>query len=262
MHTLQDGLKQSLHIFPAEIRLRMYEYMTPPIDSRLADWRGLFMSCKQFHYEMKDEFLRSMARYLDQIREQWIKSHVAPLQITKLTQSSDIGRISVAIPNSYFRSLDGQFPATRVLSKAIIPLLQLGVIRLTFTRYEDDEEMKHKGPVMPEGPLADFMSDLRRLMDPKVGNLGKFDDKNESIRTPGSVIDRITFEWGFYGEILHWCAKEYVSDRTIELMRPHICGPPTGVTWIRRPYTWYGQVQAEFWSDTGDLKRRSRSQRL
>lgn len=118
MDELQTGARPYLHHLPVEIRLPIYGYMTPPLDSHLADWRGLFISCKLFHYEMKDEFRRSMKRYLNQVEEQWAVTHDVPLKFITPAKDFAIGTLTIAIPNSYFRILDSQFPATRIVSTA------------------------------------------------------------------------------------------------------------------------------------------------
>ncbi|KAF2448469.1 hypothetical protein P171DRAFT_213342 [Karstenula rhodostoma CBS 690.94] len=266
MNTSRHTDQASLQNLPVEIRLRIYEHMTPPIDSRMADWRGMFMSCKQIHYEMKHELVRNMRRYLDQIKKQWTVSHDVRLHMSTPTKSSGINRISVAIPNSYFRALEAKFPAVRFFPTALKSLLQLGISQLTITRYEDDEKTKCTTPSVTVELLTYFMRDLMSLMDPESqrGRVIKFYDGAAHIPSLGSVIDRIAFEWGpVDGEwaedlIIEYYAKEHPSDRVLELTQDHICGPATGATWIRRPYTWYGQVLGDFWSGTSDLKGRSR----
>jgi hypothetical protein len=77
------------------------------------------------------------------------------------------------------------------------------------------------------------------------------------VPSGGSTIGAITFEWGTLDAssngqdlILPYYAMNHPSDRTMELLRDHVCGPETGATWIRREYTWYGQVVKEFWGET------------
>lgn len=268
MNTFHHESQSQLHALPVEIRLRIYEQMTPPVDSRIEDWRGLFTSCKQIHYEMKHELLRNMIKYLDQVEKHWTKFHDMPLRISTPTSIAGIEQISVAIPNSYFRAREAQFPATRVFSAALLSLLQLSISQLNFTSYEDDEKMKRTTAAVTEHSLADFMRDLLDIMDPfKPARTIKLDDEGHDTFSRGSIVDRIAFEWGTFGGalgdedlVLPYYAGEHPSDRVLELNRGHICAPATGAIWIRRPYTWYGQVLGDFWSQTSNLEGRSRFQ--
>jgi hypothetical protein len=259
MYEFHHAAQSQLHTLPVEIRLRIYEEMTPPLDSRIADWRGLFLSCKQFHYEMKHELLRNMTKYLGQIKKHWAKSHALPLHISTPTSITEIENILVAIPNSYFRVRETQFPAARIFSAALLSLLQLGISQLTFTRYEDDVAMKCTAAAMTEHTLADFMRDVLELMDPLNPARKPKLDEAEHLQLSGSVIDKITFEWGTFSGalgdedlVLPYYAAECPSDRVMELKRDHICAPATGAVWTRRPYTWYGQVLGDFWNEAKD----------
>jgi hypothetical protein len=253
--------QSQLHTLPVEIRLRIYDEMTPPFDSRISDWRGLFLSCKQFHYEMKHELLRNMTKYLGHIKKDWTKSYDVPLKISTPTRIAEIESLFVAIPNSYFRTREAQFPAARRFSTALLSLLQLGISKLTFTRYEDDKMMKCTTATTTEHSLADFMRDVLELMDPsKRVRTPKLDEAGH-VQLKGSVIDKIVFEWGTLGGalgdedlILPYYAGECPADRVVELKRDHSCAPATGAVWTRRQYTWYGQVLGDFWSEAKDWR--------
>ncbi|KAJ4346655.1 uncharacterized protein N0V89_010586 [Didymosphaeria variabile] len=261
MKEFRQRAQSRLRNLPVEIRLKIYEQMTPPVVSRLLDWRGLFLSCRLFHYEMKHELLRNMIKYLNRIQKDWVKVHAAPLQICIPTSITSIEKLSVAIPNSYFRAREAQFPAARIFSATLLSLLQLGISQLTIGRYEDDDKMKRTTSPVTEHSLADFVRDLLDLMDPsKPARAIKTDDGTELVVSRGSAVERIAFEWGTFdgalGDedlVLPYYASDCPDDRTTEFVRGHICAPATGVVWTRRRYTWYGQVLGDFWHESSSL---------
>ncbi|KAJ4293394.1 hypothetical protein N0V90_008677 [Kalmusia sp. IMI 367209] len=254
----------TLQGLPAEMRLKIYEHMTPPVDSRIADWRGIFLSCKQFNHEMKHELLRNMVRYLEQLKTEWTRIHGTQLHISIPTTIAAIEKLTVSIPNSYFRAREARFPAARFFSVTLMSLVQLGISQLTFGRYEDDQTMKRTTVPITEHSLADFMRDLLDFMEAsKPARVVTLDDGTEHVLSQGTAIDRIVFEWGvFEGAfadedlILPYYAEDHPSDRTVQLKREHICGPATGAVWTRRQYTWYGQVYEDFWDEIPSLSPR------
>ncbi|KAF1969797.1 hypothetical protein BU23DRAFT_571321 [Bimuria novae-zelandiae CBS 107.79] len=237
----------TLQSLPTEIRLKIYEEMSPPHDSHLADWRGLFISCKLFHHEMKHELLRNTIKYFDQIKRDWTKLHPGPLLLSTPSNTRELKSLSVAIPNSYFRAREAQFPATRTFPSTLSSLLQIGISQIVLKIYEDDEAMQRTTAAITEHSLADFMRDLLGLMDPsKSSRCIKLDDGTDYVFSRVGAIDEIIFEWGTLdmasGDedlILPYYAREHPSDWTVEFMREHICGPATGAVWKRREYTCY-----------------------
>lgn len=216
------------------------------------------MSCKLFYFEMKHELVRNMMEYLENINIDWVRSHKSPLKISIPNTLSELGKISVAIPNSYFRARETQFPATRTFSTTLLSLIQLGISRLVFTRYEDSESIKDITGSVRESSMASFISNLLEVMDPWKPSRRIVMDNGTGLAPPGgSTIGAITFEWGTLDAsssgqdlILPYYAMNHPSDRTLELRRDCACGPETGATWIRREYTWYGQVVKELWGET------------
>lgn len=196
-----------------------------------------------------------MIKYLNNIKANWIKTHTVPLLISTPSTIADIETISVAIPNSYFRAREAQFPATRIFSAVFMDLIQLGISRLSFTRYEDIKSMNKTTAAITEHSMADFMRDLLDAMDhSKSRRRIILDDGTHWTLSRGSDIAEIAFEWGGFdgalGDedlILPYYAVDHAPDRTMELNRDHICGPATGAIWRRREYTWYGQVLESFW---------------
>lgn len=256
MEESQRTTHPRLQDLPAEIRLKIYEQMTLPASSCMADWNGLFVSCKLFFNEMRYEFLRNTMKYLEQINTEWKRIHKSPLQITTANNTCAIQNISVAIPNSYFRARESQFPATRTFSATILSLLRLEVSKLVLKRYEDDGGMKRTIVPVTEQSVADFMRDLIDAVDvSKPAIQIRLDDGTEHVMARGSSIGKIIFEWGtfvgVFGDedlVLPYYAGEHLSDRTVELFRSHECGPANGAIWTRREYTWYGQVVEDFWN--------------
>lgn len=251
-------IASSLYELPVELRLELYKHMTPPVDARLSDWTGLFLSCKRFHYEMKHEFPRNTLRYLEQMMKDWVRINKASLRIPMPKTIASIESISVSIPNSYFRTREAQFPAARIFSATLLSLLQLGISQITFSRYKDDEKMNRTTAPITEHSLADFMRDLLDLMDPsKSARTIKLDDGTECTVSQGSIVGKIAFEWGVFdgalGDedlVLPYYASECPADRTVEMIRGHICAPAIGAVWSRKRYTWYGQVMGDIWQET------------
>ena len=117
--------------------------------------------------------------------------------------------------------------------------------------------MKRTTSPVTEHSLADFMRDLLDVIAPsKPARRITLDDGTEHVLLQGSDIGKIAFEWGVFegasGDedlVLPYYAENYLSDRTFELKRDHICGPAIGAVWSRRQYTWYGQVKDDIWDE-------------
>ncbi|KAI4652655.1 uncharacterized protein J4E79_008962 [Alternaria viburni] len=64
-HTNTNDVKAaSLLGLPAELRLKMYAEMSPPLNGHIADYQSLFLSCKKLKAEAEIEIVRNMQHFL------------------------------------------------------------------------------------------------------------------------------------------------------------------------------------------------------
>ena len=246
---------------PPEIRLKIYRNLSPISTSCTAEWTGLLLSCKLVYHEMQHELLRVMTRYLKHIETDWMKTYNVPLKISTLSTIAEIGTVSVAIPNSYFRAQRLRFPASRKFSAIFMALLGLGISRLKFTRYEDDASIQDPEATVTDSiiknALSDFLRNLMIVIDSSEDSSQiQLDDDQERSLVQESYIKSVAFEWGTFDQevnhgdfIFRHYAAYHGPDRTLKLVREHICGPTTGAVWRRPKYTWYGQKLEKFWAE-------------
>jgi len=247
----------TLQELPAELRLKIYEHISPPISLSLAECQGLFISCKKIHHEMKYEIVRNMARYTECIKTDWARIHHTSLQISTPISTNSMQKVTVLIPNSYFRARRNRFRGARTFPTALLSLLRLSISQLTIGRFEDEQNTDCAAALITEQSLSDFMRDIMDLMEvSKPRRTLALDDGTKHTISENTAIGRIVFEWGLFDDtfseqdlILPYYAGDHASDRTVELTRDPTCGRATGATWTRRPYTWYGCLVSECWKE-------------
>jgi len=188
-HTNTNDVKAaSLLGLPAELRLKMYAEMSPPLNGHLADYQSLILSCKLLHDEAETESVRNMQRFLKDVMSTWDKTHDAPLRIKMPTQIDQITHVEIAIPTSTLDIPDmfAKFPA----AFALLPRLYIAC--LTFSFYEDEDSWKNislpatqerlRGYFLLESCVSNMMAKDMKL---------SLDDDTESPHAPGSNFDAI-----------------------------------------------------------------------
>ncbi|KAI4705890.1 hypothetical protein J4E81_000775 [Alternaria sp. BMP 2799] len=100
-HTNTDDVKAaSLLGLPAELRLKMYAEMSPPLNGHIADYQSLLLSCKKLKAEAEIEIVRNMQHFLRDVMSTWNKTYGAPLRINIPIQVDQITHVEIGIPTS------------------------------------------------------------------------------------------------------------------------------------------------------------------
>ena len=192
-HTNTDDIKAaSLLGLPAELRLKMYAEMSPPLNGHIADYQSLVLSCKKLRAEAEIEVVRNMQHFLKDVKSTWDKTYGAPLRINIPIQVDQITHVEIGIPTSILEKPDmfARFPA----AFALLP--RLYIARLTFIFYDDKDGWGDiTSSARRERVLASFrfkhhFSDMI-TRDTKLC----LDNDTESPHPPGSNVDEIRIIW-------------------------------------------------------------------
>ena len=135
-HTNTDDVNAaSLLGLSAELRLKIYAEMSPPLNGHIADYQSLFLSCKKLKAEAEIEVVRNMQHFLKDVKSTWDKTYGAPLRINIPIQVDQITHVEIGIPTSVLEKPDTfvRFPA----AFALLPCLYIA--SLTFIFYDDKD---------------------------------------------------------------------------------------------------------------------------
>ncbi|KAI4645787.1 hypothetical protein J4E93_005365 [Alternaria ventricosa] len=191
-HTNTDVKAASLLGLPAELRLKMYAEMSPPLNGHIADYQSLVLSCKKLKAEAEIEIVQNMQHFLRDVISTWDKTYGAPLRINIPIQVDQITRVEIGIPTSILDKPDvfTRFPA----AFALLPYLYIA--RLTFIFYDDKDgwaditPSAHRERVLNSFRFEDHLSEMV-TRDMKLC----LDNDTESPHAPGSNVDEIRFIW-------------------------------------------------------------------
>ena len=188
-----DVKAASLLGLPAELRLKMYAEMSPPLNGHIAGYQSLVLSCKRLRAEAETEMVRNMQRFLEHVMSTWDKTHDAPLRIKMPTRIGQITNVEIRIPTSVLgvRGMFAKFPA----AFALLP--RLCIARLTFILYDDEDGSGNITSYAAKWKRLQGSLRFNRCVSDMTANDMKLclDDKTESPHAPGSNVHEIRVLW-------------------------------------------------------------------
>ncbi|KAF2245572.1 hypothetical protein BU26DRAFT_71486 [Trematosphaeria pertusa] len=129
--------KTSFFALPAEVRNEIYAYCTP-VTGYSEQFKGLFLTSKQVKAEYEAEAIRTMTKFLFEIKKDW--PHAQELRLPAPTTFHEIFNTTVEIPMSLyyppFRSSFLERMGT-CLEPCLAPLFSLYLSDITVKIYED-----------------------------------------------------------------------------------------------------------------------------
>lgn len=126
---------------PAELRNWVYSYLTP-IDNRLSESQGLFLSCKQMYREAEAAVTAEMGKHIDNITEDWDERADAKLHVTKPTTFAEMRCLKPSFPLSYFFDRDSaDVGADFLLDNTMIAFVSFNVDCFEISFYNDSTRL-------------------------------------------------------------------------------------------------------------------------
>jgi hypothetical protein len=179
---------------PAELRAKVYANISPPLNGTIEDFQGIMLANRHLKGEVEGELIRNMKPFLEHIMNEWSKTWHSPLHIAMPTSISDISKVNIIIPKSYFRRNNFDLPNAPA---SLLPLLDLHVSSITVTFYEDE---KSDAPLEAMGAghscEAHVACFIQRMFSPfTAGAYLMCDDGNQHTCKDDCKIKAIAVRW-------------------------------------------------------------------
>ena len=145
--------RTSLLGLPVELRINIYGNISPMLDDHFGAYKGLYLSCRQIHDELKEEAAKRMNKYLSGIQEDWKKTYKSVLRLSL----TGIKNVNVSIPLSHiYHKLRFHGP--------LVALLPLKISRLSISFYNDNPDAD---PPDSESHM-DFLCEIDKILGEKI----------------------------------------------------------------------------------------------